>query len=152
MSQQQKPIEECSNDELFNRLANINKWMAKAKADQETLRRTIKARLEADMIITSGKEGTQTVDFSVDGVAGKLKVEQKINRSLDQKLVPAILKELPKAVGIKLFKVKYELSLTAFRNLTPEQFAKVDPIVKVSAGIPTVTFTPADSDEEAGEE
>lgn len=147
MSNQQKPIEQCTNDELFNQLANINSWMAKAKVQQETLRRTIKARLEADMVIQSGKEGTQTVDFSVDGVAGKLKVEQKINRSLDQKLVPAVLKELPKAVGIKLFKVKYELSLTSFRNLTPEQMAKVDPIVKVSAGIPTITFTPAADDE-----
>lgn len=148
----QKPLEECTNDELFNQLANVNKWMAKAKVEQETLRRTIKARLEADMVIQTGKEGTQTIDFSVCGVEGKLKVEQKINRSLEQKLVPSILKELPKAVGIKLFKVKYELSLTAYRNLTPEQLAKVDPIVKVSAGIPTVTFTPAAADEEATEE
>lgn len=147
MSNQPKPLEQCTTDELFNQLANINKWMAKAKADQETLRRTIKARLEADMIIQTGKEGTQTVEFSVDGVAGKLKVEQKINRSLDQKLVPAVMKELPPTVRAKLFKAKYEMSLTAYRNLTPEQLAKVDPIVKVSAGIPTVTFTPADSDE-----
>lgn len=145
----QKPLEEMTTDELFNQLANVNKWMVKAKADQETLRRTIKARLERDMVIQSGKEGTQTIDYSVCGVEGKLKVEQKINRSLEQKLVPGILKELPKAVGIKLFKVKYELSLTAYRNLTPEQLAKVDPIVKVSAGIPTVTFTPAEADEEA---
>lgn len=145
----QKPLEEMTTDELFNQLANVNKWMVKAKADQETLRRTIKARLERDMVIQSGKEGTQTIDYSVCGVEGKLKVEQKINRSLEQKLVPSILKELPKAVGIKLFKVKYELSLTAYRNLTPEQLAKVDPIVKVSAGIPTVTFTPAEADEEA---
>lgn len=129
-------------------LANLNKWMARAKADQETLRRTLKARFEKDMIISAGKEGTQTVDFTLQGVPGKLKVEQKINRSLDQKLVPAVIKELPKTVVAKLFKTEYKLSITAYRNLTPEQLAKVEPIVKVSAGIPTITFTAEEQDTE----
>lgn len=121
--------------------------MAQAKADQETLRRTIKARLERDMIINRGKEVTQTVEFSMHGVPGKLKVEQKVNRSLDQKLVPDVMKKLPKTVVAKLFKTKYEMSVTAYRNLTPEQLAIVDPVVKTSPGIPTVTFTPAATEE-----
>ena len=147
-TQQPKTLDEMSTSELYNQLSNINRWMAKAKDDAETLRRMIKTRLEADMVIATGKEGTQTVPFSIDGVPGKMKVEQKINRSLDQKLVPNVIKELPKIVAAKLFKVKYELSLTAYRNLTPEQLAKVEPIVKVSPGIPTVTFTPAETDGE----
>ena len=122
--------------------------MAQAKIDQETLRRTVKARLERDMVISTGKEGTQTVDFSIHGVPGKLKVEQKINRTVNQKLVAGVIKELPKIVAAKLFKVKYELSVTAYRNLTPEQLAKVDPIIKVSPSIPTVTFTAADTDDD----
>ncbi|UNY42461.1 hypothetical protein [Escherichia phage vB_EcoM_IntR] len=121
--------------------------MAQAKANQETLRRTIKARLERDMIINRGKEGTLTVEFSMHGVPGKLKVEQKVNRSLDQKLVPDVMKKLPKTVVAKLFKTKYEMSVTAYRNLTPEQLAIVDPVVKTSPGIPTVTFTPAATEE-----
>ena len=137
-----KPIEECSTEELLTQLTNVNTWMAKAKADAETLRRTIKARLEADMAIQTGKEGTQTIEYVVNGVPGKLKVDQKVNRSLDQKLVPEVMKKLPVAVRAKVFKTKYELSLTGYRNLTPEQLAIVEPIVKVSPGIPVVTFTP----------
>jgi hypothetical protein len=136
-----KPIEQCTTEELLIQLANVNTWMAKAKAEAETLRRTIKLRLEKDMIIQTGKEGTQTIEYSVNGVPGKLKVEQKVNRSLEQKLVPEVMKQLPVAVRAKVFKTKYELSLTGFRNLTPEQLAIVEPIVKVSAGIPTVSFT-----------
>lgn len=136
-----KPIEQCTTEELLIQLANVNTWMAKAKAEAETLRRTIKLRLEKDMIIQTGKEGTQTIEYSVNGVPGKLKVEQKVNRSLDQKLVPEVMKQLPVAVRAKVFKTKYELSLTGFRNLTPEQLAIVEPIVKASAGIPTVSFT-----------
>lgn len=143
-----KPIEQCTTEELLVQLTNVNTWMAKAKAEAETLRRTIKLRLEADMIIQTGKEGTQSVDFSVNGVPGKLKVEQKVNRSLEQKLVPEVMKQLPVAVRAKVFKTKYELSLTGFRNLTPEQLAIVEPIVKVSAGIPTVSFQPADVTED----
>lgn len=134
-------------EQLYDKLANLNRWMAQAKADQETLRRTIKARLERDMIINRGKEGIQTVEFSMHGVPGKLKVEQKVNRSLDQKLVPDVMKKLPKTVVAKLFKTKYEMSVTAYRNLTPEQLAIVDPVVKTSPGIPTVTFTPAATEE-----
>uniref|UniRef100_A0AAU8GJP8 Uncharacterized protein n=2 Tax=unclassified Rosemountvirus TaxID=2738372 RepID=A0AAU8GJP8_9CAUD len=137
-----KPIEECSTEELLTQLTNVNTWMAKAKADAETLRRTIKARLEADMAIQTGKEGTQTIEYAVNGVPGKLKVDQKVNRSLEQKLVPEVMKKLPVAVRAKVFKTKYELSLTGYRNLTPEQLAIVEPIVKVSPGIPVVTFTP----------
>lgn len=148
MQVNKKPIEECSTEELLTQLTNVNVWMAKAKADAETLRRTIKARLEADMAIQTGKEGTQTIEFAVNGVPGKLKVDQKINRSLEQKLVPEVMKQLPVAVRAKVFKTKYELSLTGYRNLTPEQLAIVEPIVKVSAGIPTVTFTPAEDNGE----
>lgn len=143
-----KQIEDCTTEELLTQLANLNTWMAKAKAEAETLRRTIKLRLEADMIIQTGKEGTQTIEYSVNGVPGKLKVEQKVNRSLEQKLVPEVMKQLPVAVRAKVFKTKYELSLTGFRNLTPEQLAIVEPIVKVSPGIPTVTFTPVENDGE----
>ena len=142
-----KPIEQCTTEELLIQLANVNTWMAKAKAEAETLRRTIKLRLEKDMIIQTGKEGTQTIEYSVNGVPGKLKVEQKINRSLEQKLVPEVMKKLPKVVAAKLFKAKYDMSITAYRNLTPEQLAIVDPIVKVSPGIPTVTFTAAETDD-----
>lgn len=140
-------LELMDTEQLYDKLANLNRWMAQAKADQETLRRTIKARLERDMIINRGKEGTQTVEFSMHGVPGKLKVEQKVNRSLDQKLVPDVMKKLPKTVVAKLFKTKYEMSVTAYRNLTPEQLAIVDPVVKTSPGIPTVTFTPAATEE-----
>lgn len=149
-TQQAKTIDQMSTSELYNQLSNINRWMAKAKDDAETLRRTIKGRLEADMVIATGKEGTQTVDYAMDGVPGKLKVEQKINRSLEQKLVPEVIKKLPKLVAAKLFTIKYDLSLTSFRNLTPEQMALVEPIVKVSAGIPTITFKPTETDD--GEE
>ncbi|EAP3072128.1 hypothetical protein D9891_23965 [Salmonella enterica] len=140
-------LESMDTEQLYDKLANLNRWMAQAKADQEMLRRTIKARLERDMIINRGKEGTQTVEFSMHGVPGKLKVEQKVNRSLDQKLVPDVMKKLPKTVVAKLFKTKYEMSVTAYRNLTPEQLAIVDPVVKTSPGIPTVTFTPAATEE-----
>ncbi|EKN1516631.1 hypothetical protein PWK75_001344 [Salmonella enterica] len=140
-------LESMDTEQLYDKLANLNRWMAQAKADQETLRRTIKARLERDMIINRGKEGTQTVEFSMHGVPGKLKVEQKVNRSLDQKLVPDVMKKLPKTVVAKLFKTKYEMSVTAYRNLTPEQLAIVDPVVKTSPGIPTVTFTTAATEE-----
>ena len=140
-------LESMDTEQLYDKLANLNRWMVQAKADQETLRRTIKARLERYMIINRGKEGTQTVEFSMHGVPGKLKVEQKVNRSLDQKLVPDVMKKLPKTVVAKLFKTKYEMSVTAYRNLTPEQLAIVDPVVKTSPGIPTVTFTPAATEE-----
>ncbi|MEA4022414.1 hypothetical protein VBJ55_22555 [Enterobacter hormaechei] len=140
-------MEQLTTEQLLDNLSNLNKWMAKAKEDQELLRRTIKSRLERDMIISKGKEGTQTTDFSLHGVPGKLKVEQKINRSLEQKLVPEVMKKLPKVVAAKLFKAKYDMSITAYRNLTPEQLAIVGPIVKVSPGIPTVTFTAAETDD-----
>lgn len=148
MAQEEKTFEEMSTAELYVKLSDINRWMTKAKATTETLRRTIKARLEADMIIATGKEGAQTVDYSVNGVPGKLKVEQKVNRTLNQKLVAGVMKQLPVATRAKVFKTKYELSLTGYRTLNPEQLALVEPIIKVSAGIPSITFTPAVADDE----
>ena len=135
-------FDEMSNDELLDNLDRLNRWMSKAKADGETIRRLLKARLERDLVIQSGKEGTQTIEFSVNGVHGKLKIEQKVNRTLDQKKVPEVMKKLSPAIRAKLFKTKYDLSVTGYRNLSPEALAIVDPIVKASPGIPVVVFTP----------
>lgn len=122
-------------EEKLIELAKINAWLEKGKAQADALRQEIKQEALRLQLIEN-KEGAASVEFPVNGIAGKLTVTRKINRSLDQKLVPALKKELPPG----LFKEKTELVTSAFRNLDARQMGILSVGLKESEGLPVISW------------
>ena len=130
-----------SIEEKLTKLAKINRWMDEAKVEAESLRREI-AMDAVRLKLVENKEGAANTEYAVNGVEGKLTIIRKINRTLDQKLVPGIKAELPDG----LFKQKEELVISAFRKLDDKQLAILAPALKESEGLPTVTWEPVKKD------
>lgn len=124
-------------EEKLIELAKINAWLEKGKAQADTLRQEIKQEALRLQLIPN-KEGAASVEFAVNGVEGKLTVTRKINRTLDQKLVPALKKELPP----ELFKEKTELVTSAFRKLDDMQLNILSVGMKESEGLPVISWEP----------
>lgn len=118
-------------------LSKINEWMAKGKACADALRTEIMQEALRLQLIPN-KEGAASVEFAVEGIEGKLTVTRKINRTLDQKLVPALKKELPP----ELFKEKTELVTSAFRKLDDMQLNILSVGMKESEGLPVISWEP----------
>lgn len=140
---------EVSLNDMLVELRKIKHWQEKASARENELRYAVKERLEQQMQINKGHEGIQTVadPVEIDGIKFKLQVEQKINRSLDQKKVLEVIKLIPKTVGAKLFKTKYDFSVAEMRKLTPDNLTKFQQCLKESAGLPTIKLVPLDEAE-----
>lgn len=116
-------------------LEKIEKWLAEGKSKAETLRREI--TMDAVRLkLVADKEGAANVEFAVNGVEGKLTITRKINRTLDQTLVPGIKSLLP----AELFKQKEELVVSEFRKLNENQIAVLAPALKESEGLPVVAW------------
>lgn len=148
MTEPNTEVQAVTLDDMLVELRKINHWQEKANARATELRYAIKENLEQSMKINRGYEGVQTVaeTVQIDGKQFKLQVEQKVNRSLDQKKVADVMKLLPKAVVTKLFKTKYDFSVSTMRNLTPTDLAKFNECLKESAGIPTIKLVPIDEE------
>lgn len=136
-------------DDMLVELRKIKHWQEKASTRESELRYAIKDLLEQQMKINRGHEGVQTVADTVviEGRQFKLQVEQKINRSLDQKKVAEVQKSLPKTVAAKLFKTKFDFSVAEMRKLTPDNLAKFQACLKESASLPTIKLVPVDEAE-----
>lgn len=122
-------------------LGKINRWMDEAKAKAESLRREI-AMDAIRLKLIENKEGAANTEYAVNGVEGKLTITRKVNRTLDQKLVPDIKSQLPAG----LFKQKEELVVSAYRKLTPEELAVLAPALKESEGLPVISWEPVKKD------
>lgn len=122
-------------------LGKINRWMDEAKVKAESLRREI--AMEAIRLkLIDNKEGAAHTEYAVSGVEGKLTITRKVNRTLDQKLVPGIKAQLPAG----LFKQKEELVVSAFRKLDENQLAVLAPALKESEGLPVINWEPVKKD------
>lgn len=130
-----------SIEEKLTKLAKINRWMDEAKVEAESLRREI-AMDAVRLKLVENKEGAANTEYAVNGVEGKLTITRKINRTLDQKLVPGIKDKLPAG----LFKQKEELVVSAFRKLTGEELKVLAPALKESEGLPVISWEPVKKD------
>ncbi len=124
-------------EEKLIELSKVNAWLAKGKAKADSLREEIKQEALRLQLIEN-KEGAASVEFAVEGIEGKLTITRKVNRTLDQKLVPVLKKSLPPS----LFKEKTELVVSAYRNLTPQQLEVLASGMKESEGLPTISWEP----------
>jgi hypothetical protein len=124
-------------EEKLVELDKVNAWLAKGKARADALREEIKQEALRLQLIEN-KEGAASVEFPVNGIAGKLTVTRKINRSLDQKLVPALKQYLPS----DLFKEKTELVVAQYRKLSAEQLSILANGLKESEGLPVISWEP----------
>lgn len=122
-------------EEKLVELDKINKWLAKGKATADALRWEIQ-REAVRLQLIHNKEGAASTEYAVNGVEGKLTVTRKINRTIDQKAVPELLKVLPK----ELLKPKYELVISAYRKLDEKQLGMLSLGLKESEGLPTVEW------------
>ena len=118
-------------------LNKVNEWLAKGKAKADSLREEIKQEA-LRLKLVENKEGAASVEFAVEGVEGKLTITRKVNRTLDQKLVPVLKQSLPPS----LFKEKTELVVSAYRELTPQQLELLTSGMKESEGLPTISWAP----------
>lgn len=136
-------------DDMLIELRKIKHWQDKASTRESELRYAIKDLLEQQMKINRGHEGVQTVadPITIEGRQFKVQVEQKINRSLDQKKAAEVQKAMPKTVAAKLFKTKWDFSVAEMRKLTPDNLAKFQACLKESAGLPTIKLVPLDEAE-----
>lgn len=130
-----------SIEEKLTKLAKINRWMNEAKVEAESLRREI-AMDAVRLKLIENKEGAANTEYAVNGVEGKLTITRKINRTLDQKLVPDIKAKLPAG----LFKQKEELVVSEFRKLTDEELKVLAPALKESEGLPVISWEPVKKD------
>jgi len=118
-------------------LNRINDWLVKGKAQADSLREEIKQEALRLQLIPN-KEGAASLEFAVEGIEGKLTITRKINRTLDQKLVPALKKELPP----ELFKEKTELVVAQFRKLDAKQMDILSVGMKENEGLPVISWEP----------
>lgn len=130
-----------SIEEKLTKLAKINRWMDGAKVEAESLRREI-AMDAVRLKLIENKEGAANTEYAVNGVEGKLTITRKVNRTLDQKLVPGIKAKLPAG----LFKQNEELVVSEFRKLTDEELKVLAPALKESEGLPVISWEPVKKD------
>lgn len=80
-------------------------------------------------------EGTNSQELQGGWV---LKLTQPFTRSLDQARSPELLKALKKLNADAVIKVKYDLSLAAYRGLDGQARALVDEVLTTKPGTPTL--------------
>lgn len=124
-------------EEKLLQLNKITAWLAKGKAEADALREEIKQEALRLQLIEN-KEGAASVEFAVEGIEGKLTITRKVNRTLDQKLVPKLKEALPPG----LFKEKTELVVSAYRKLDNKQLGILSTGMKESEGLPTISWEP----------
>lgn len=110
------------------RLATLELSLLKAKEMQ--LRKEL-----TDENFQTALEGAHTLDI-YDG--WQLKMTQPFTRSLDQAKMPEVLKQLKKLKADNAVKVKYELSVTVYRQLDAESKALVDTVLTTKPGAPSL--------------
>lgn len=124
-------------EEKLQELSKVNEWLTKGKAKADALREEIKQEALRLQLIEN-KEGAASVEFAVAGVEGKLTITRKINRTLDQKLVPVLKQALPP----ELFKEKTELVVSQYRKLNDKQLEVLASGMKESEGLPVISWEP----------
>jgi hypothetical protein len=121
--------------------ANIERWLqlkttiAHLTAEEKALREGLFHGTFPNPV-----EGTNT--YELPG-GHKIKGIYKINRTVDQEAVLTI----PKTLLTNTFKVKRELNIKAYRELTDKERKAIDAVLKIEPGLPGLEFVPAPTPE-----
>ena len=111
--------------------------LTEAKAYESKIRRTI-----AEMFGTPGQEeGTEKLSLAE---GAELKIVHVLNYTVNNKQgqLDHLRSIMPADAFNALFRVKYELSMTAYKELTQAQRETVNFAINVSNGIPTLEYKP----------
>lgn len=120
-------------------LQKVAKWnelqaqLAIVKAQEAALRSEVFAAL-FDNGKTELKEGVHKLDLP-DGWV--LSATHKLNYSLDEAALPAVLEQLGEA-GTDLVKYKPSLTMPAYRKMQPEQLAILGQALTIKPGSPSM--------------
>ena len=123
----------------------LQEWFTAAQAAEEAkavLDRERELRQQvADAFFPSPVEGTNTSKLENGWV---IKSVHKLDRKVDEAVLPAVLLELRKhnINADLLFRYKPELNTKPYRELTKENRQLVDGALTIKPGLPTVTLVP----------
>lgn len=96
----------------------------------------------ANYFIPEPEEGTNRVDI---GGGYDLKLDHKLNRTVDEAALLAVTAQQAQALGLDftaLFRWKPELNIGAYRTLTPAQRDFVDGLLDIKIGLPALSVVP----------
>lgn len=120
--------------------AKLEQWRAATlelelvKANEMRLRKELVAECFPTLL-----EGTNSRELQGGWV---LKMNQPFTRSLDQAKAPELLKALKKLKADSVVKVKYDLSVAAYRTLEGQARALVDEVLTTKPGSPSLELVP----------
>ena len=117
----------------------LNEQLASLKDQEAKLRKEI-----FELAFPAPVEGANTLELPE---GWKLKGTHKLNRSIDESALPAILETLrKKKVDTEpLIKYKPELSISAFRKMNPDHAHILEQALVIKPGMPSMELIPPKS-------
>ena len=133
-----------TNDEVVQLLSDYTELasgLAEAKRLEAEARRKIVA-----LLATPGKEEGAEKVMLVNG--GEAKLEHVLNYNVSNKNGQVVYLQsiMPPDVFADLFRTKYEISVKAYRALSPAQREVVNYCLTITPGMPTLEYVPPSAD------
>lgn len=128
------PANEPDLNTLLKQWADQRKTLAAAKAAESMLRKSVFHRL-----FPAPVEGTQYADL---GGGWRMKCQLPYNRKIDERVLPAVLKELPDGTEDKLVRYKPDLDVKYYKGMPEEMRAVFDECLTTEPGSPQLSFVP----------
>lgn len=126
--------------------ASIKEWRQLVEWLEAAKKRELELRARIASLFTSPKEGVNTLNFSNEGL--QIKLNYKINRSLDEAALDAVMSELPedsayRQIGV-LINYKPTLVLSGYRSMPADQLLIFAQAVTEKVGTPEVDIREVD--------
>lgn len=136
-----------NKDALLTQWKEASELLAKIKVTEAELRKQVVEAFSNDA--KPGHSGTENVDV---GWGHKLKIEHKLNYKLDNsddcakldKVLDSIEKSMEggNIIAERLVKWSPELSIREYKLLSPENKKRIDTVLTITDGTPSVTLIP----------
>lgn len=121
---------------------SLTQWLSQAKEKEMTLRLKLANHFFADKLQPNGALPEGTMNLEQDGF--KIKVVGKMNRTVLEEVRAAAMEEAKLTVeeAKDIFKLKAELSISAYKALSEEKKKIIDKAIVVKSGSPTLEIEP----------
>ena len=139
------PLTEQARNEL------LEKWRVAKAAFDKAKSEEMQLRLQLNEELFDPKKLSGTLNYDL-GNGWKLKCERKQYHNLSNKDVPEVREHLSPDVAERIFRTKYELSISEFKRLkdkadSGDAFAKaelrlIEDILTVTPGTPAISLVP----------
>ncbi len=125
---------------LGERLIKLAQWHELTQQLEQVKAKELKLRNELfGQFYPSPNEGTNTVDLPDDW---KLKGVYKLNRNIDEAVLPITLSKMKEGAEDRLIKYKPELVLKNYRTLEEEQKKILESALIIKPGTPSMKLVP----------